>query len=185
MNDSDVRAWWRKRVFQGYLGFCVLCLVLLLGLGLWRSAQAAPLAHPTSLVELYKAAIKFGGYEDKCNARINGCPMPAVVLVYIEDSNIAGQFDPSHPTFVKLSALMTPGTVSFNAVMVHEFVHYLQWLFGDLGPDSGCKDTPRIEEQAYAAAAEYLKQFGIIYDYSDQMVGIHLMAVLCEAAGGM
>jgi hypothetical protein len=178
VDDSDVRAWWRK---QGFSLFCVICLVLLVTLGFCSQTKAAPLSHPTQLKELFLSAVVFGGYAEKCQARRGGCPMPAVVLAGIEDDNTVGQFDPRHPTFVKITSQIMPGSLAFNAVVVHEFTHYLQWLFGDLGPETLCKDHPPIEEQAYKAAAAYLAQFGINYDYSDQLFNVVVMAAMCEA----
>lgn len=183
VNDADVRAWWRKK---GFSLFGVICLVLLISLGLCsKPAQSAPLLHPTSLQELFLKAVVHGGYAQKCMARRNGCEMPAVVIMGIEDGNILGEFDPRNPTFIKINTTknIIPGSLGFNAVMVHEFVHYLQWLFGELGPQSKCLDHPRLEEQAYKASAAYLGEFGIEYDYRDSLFEVIVMSAMCEAGG--
>jgi hypothetical protein len=149
-------------------------------------ALAQSLSHPTKVSELFEAAVKHGGYETKCLSRPDGCHMPAVLIVGIEDDNIAGQFDPRNPNFVRVNANTrhVPGSLGFNEVLVHEFVHYLQWLFGELGPQSRCSDLLRIEGQAYKAGAAYLAQFGIVKDYSEQLGSIALMSAICESMGG-
>ena len=165
----------------------VVGLALVAVVVIWATgAYSQPLSHPTNVAELFAAAIKHGGFTAKCQARPGGCPAPGVLVVTIEDDNINGQFDPSQPTFIRINALprVAPGTLAFNEVLVHEFVHYLQWLFGELGPQSRCSDIVRIESQAYKAGAAYMAEFGIIKDYTEHLGGIAMMAALCEMSGG-
>lgn len=159
--------------------------VMVLALGMAFTAgrvTAEPLSRPTTLQELFKEAIKHGGYKEKCQARRNGCPMPAVVIAEIPNANIEGTFDWRNPQMVNLNTTphIVPGSLDFNETLVHEFVHYLQWLHGELGPFTGCRDHPKIEEQAYRAGAAYLLQFGIVRDYSDQLFHTMIMAAMCE-----
>lgn len=182
-DDAKSERWvLRDRVIFWLVVFFVVPPLLYWG----PKAFSTELSHPTRVGDLFAAAVKHGGYEAKCLARPNGCPMPAVLVADMEDDNIRGQFDPKHPTFVRINAASrtVPGTLAFNEVLVHEFVHYLQWLFGELGPQSGCRDIVRIESQAYLAGAAYLAEFGIVKDYTGHIGGIAMMAAMCEAMGG-
>lgn len=164
-----------------------LAIGIALSMAFAAGKATAALYHPTSLHDLFMEAIKHGGYEQKCAMRRGGCPMPAVVIHTIPDENISGQFDPRNPSYIQLNTTpaVMPASLHFNMVLVHEFVHYLQWLFGELGPQSGCTEVPKIEEPAYKAGASYLAQFGVTYDYSAQMSEIAFMAAMCEAMGAM
>ena len=170
--------WLLKTALKAAVAGCVIAMIFFAG-----KASAAPLIHATPLQELFLTAVKLGGYEKKCLARMGGCEMPSVLIASIDDDNTVGQFDPRQPVLVKINTRIIPGSLGFNAVLVHEFTHYLQWLFGELGPQTQCQDQPKIEEQAYKAAAAYLAQFGIVYDYSDAMFGVLLMAAMCSTGG--
>ena len=171
---------------RNYLRRIVGWALIAVFVGWATGAYAQPLSRPTQVGELFTAAVKFGGYEAKCMAKHGGCPMPAVLIITIENDNIRGQFDPRNPNFVRINTAehTIPGTLDFNEVVVHEFVHYLQWLFGELGPQSTCRDLFEIESQAYKAGGAYLAQFGIIKDYSDQLATVAFMAAMCQAGGG-
>jgi hypothetical protein len=121
--------------------------------------------------------VKFGGYEAACMAR-GGCKMPNVVIVRIDDENIGGQFTWNQPTVINLSSsAYTPGSLEWNTVVVHEFVHYLQWLTGKIGPHTRCEGIVEAEKEAYAAGAAYLLQFGIVKDYTPQIFMTMLMCL--------
>src|SRR5688500_16219819 len=81
-----------------------------------------------SVPNLFRAAVELGGFEDACKRRERGCPEPAVVLVRLENTNHAGEFDYHVPTIIRMNA-ETPheiGSPYWSATVVHEFVHYLQ-----------------------------------------------------------
>lgn len=159
-----------------------LFMVLALGMAFIAGrVTAAPLIHATTLQELFEEAIKHGGYQEKCQAKRTGCPMPAVVIFGHPDKNIEGLFDWKQPTMVQINTTphIVPGSLEFNETLVHEFVHYLQWLHGELGPQSEC-DTFDMEPPAYAAGAAYLQQFGIQKDYSDQLFHVLINKAMCE-----
>lgn len=138
------------------------------------------LPQPTPVAELFEKAVKHGGFEAACLKR-GGCPMPVVALAAIEDDNVAGLFDFHNPVFVKISTgNRIPGTLAFNATVVHEFVHYLQWLTGQLGPQTPCEARVAIEGPAYRAAAAYYAEFGIVFDYSPQMASMAFLAAMCN-----
>lgn len=144
------------------------------------NGMAEGLSRPTPVAELFKAAIKFGGFEQECMQRRGGCQMPGVTIVLIEDANVAGLFFFRDPNTVKMNAQVhTPGTLEWNATLVHEFVHYLQWLTGKLGPQTQCEQMVEIEEPAYKAGSAYLAQFGIVKDYKSQLSSIAFMSATC------
>lgn len=135
------------------------------------------LHQPTNVVALFKQAVELGGYAEKCAVRQGGCPMPSVTITGL-DPNIGGQFNPADPTIIKTNGeALVPGTLLWNSIVIHEFVHFLQWYFGELGPHSTCQDHQRIEEAAYVAGAKYLAQFGIVEAYSMQRLWLAMMCV--------
>ncbi len=138
------------------------------------------IVKPTTVTELFKDAIELGGFAQMCQSRVGGCPMPVVAIVEVEDENIAGLFHYRNPNVIQVNAsVRVPGTLEFNATVLHEFVHYLQWLAGKLGPASTCMDTPGIEEPAYKAAAAYFARHGVEFDYSMQMFSVQMGAMSC------
>lgn len=173
----------RQMIMLRLLKVAFICAAIGLAFVAGR-VTAAPLIHATPVQDLFKAAVKFGGYEQKCMGRRGGCPMPAVLVQHIDNANIEGQFDWRTPMLVKINVTehLVPGSLDFNETLVHEFVHYLQWLFGELGPQSSstCEVTS-IEGPAYAAGAAYLAQFGIQKDYSGQMFEMIIQEAFCQA----
>lgn len=162
------------------LSILIACVV-----GLFSpNAQGAGLSNPTPIHELFQKAVKLGGYEGACSGRPNGCEMPMVLLVKLENDNHAGEFHPRLPDFVKINTSnRVPGSLDFNATVIHEFVHYLQWLTGKLGPQTKCSGLYEIESPAYAAAAAYLSEFGIVKDFSDQLFSTQIMSMMCAGEG--
>jgi hypothetical protein len=158
-----------------------VCLVVLLGLAVFAKdayGQEPKKYEPTEIDELFSQAIKLGGFEKFCQSRDEGCQVPGVLIAKIEDENIAGQFTWYSPTFIRITTgYFAPGTLLFNSTVVHEFVHYLQWLRGDLGPsNNSCEKVRDAEIQAYAAGDAYLAQFGIKKDKS--MIDF-MLATMC------
>lgn len=186
MRDPATKAEWleglrapRKTLVPYWaLGMAVLVGAVLAGvLYSGRLLAEETLPRPTTVLDLYAQAMKIGGYELKCQFRRGGCPAPVVAVSAIESDNVAGQFDPRMPNFVTInSKVLTPGTLDWNATVVHEFVHYLQWVFGEIGPAVSCEDVAKAEVAAYKASAEYLSQFGIVRDHSMQLFAV---AVMC------
>jgi hypothetical protein len=181
MRDPATKKEWlaslrRPRVtLTPYWGLLVVFLAMLGALYSGRLI-AEDLSHPTHVGELYLFAVKNGGYEDKCKWRDGGCPMPLVVIENIGDENIAGKFDYRAAQFVVLNAgIHKPGSMAWNTTLVHEFTHYLQWIFGEIGPSTQCMGRMKAEEAAYAAGNAYLKRFGMTKDYSTQML-MHALA---------
>jgi hypothetical protein len=143
----------------------VIELAVLFYLIVWaHSSEAA------SVDSLFKEAIKHGGFTEYCKKE--ECPVPAVVLAPLEYEGANGKFDIRHPTVISISpehegAL---GSHEWNSTLVHEFVHYLQWLTGIFKVNMSCHDKVRlIELPAYHAQAKYLSKHKIEYDYSFQM----------------
>ena len=140
----------------------------------------AHLAKPTPVAELFNRAIKYGGFTEFCLRREGLCVAPPVLVVSFEDDNIDGRFNARTPGYVEVSAdSAPPGSIEFNETLVHEFVHYLQWLSGKYGPFSQCQDTLAIEAPAYAAGEQYLAEFGIVRDNKPVLASIAFSAALC------
>jgi hypothetical protein len=139
-------------------------------------------AQPTSVEELFVKAIQYGGFEEACR-KIGGCQMPGVLIAAVDDKNIAGRFSPREPNVITVSAdVWPPGSVWFNAVLIHEFTHYLQWETGVFGPNTPCSRTYEIEEPAYKAGSRYLAEFGIDEKFADQLQSIAIMSAMCGAS---
>jgi hypothetical protein len=141
-------------------------LVILLGLAMFaKDAYGQESVYkPTKIETLYKAAILLGGFKEFCSTRDGGCPMPAVVVAPLPEG-IAGQFTWHSPGFISVTTGdIMPGTLDFNETVVHEFVHYLQWLRGDLGPSVTCEQVSASETSAYKAGSDYLAHYGVKKD---------------------
>lgn len=159
-----------------------LLLLILAWLGLLAQpggAFAQEAASYTANVEvLFKTAVELGGYKQACTVRRGGCPSPAVLLVPLPE-NVLGQFDWREPKWVAMnSEQLTPGSLDWNAILVHEFVHFLQWVTGKIGPHTGCKEAVTAEKEAYAATAAYYARFGVKKDYAEQLFGAMLLCAM-------
>lgn len=159
--------------------FLVFLIVMFFAQKAMASDELRILDYPTPIAELFEKAVQYGGYEGKCAAR-NGCPPPAVLIVNLDDENQSGRFNPREPNFVSIAFDVVPGSVSFNAAVVHEFVHYLQWLHGELGPQHRCEQMMDIEVPAYKAASLYLAEFGIVEKFADQLFSVAAMSSACQ-----
>lgn len=136
-------------------------------------------AKAESLEDLYAIAIEYGDYKEKCKYLRSGCPMPNVILTEHMEATNVGEFTYLNPTVVAIAAdkAGSPGTPVWNAVLVHEFTHYLQWRTGKLGPSLPCQAGQEAEIEAYAAASKYLTSRGVAHSFKDQLFGVALMCV--------
>jgi hypothetical protein len=132
----------------------ILILLFILGNLLSCVAKAAPVP----VADLFAAAIKHGGYEKACAEREDKCPAPGVLIHEVGEGN-AGQFEWDMPTVVQVATdgRSAPGSANFNDTVVHEMVHYLQWLTGKLGPhrQDVCEMHLELETEAYEAGHKY------------------------------
>lgn len=144
-------------------------------------------AAPTSVDDLFKQAIKLGGFTQFCTERFWGCKTPEVLLTVFEDANVRGQFTFDQPTLVRVSIDHDkPGTLLWNETVIHEMVHYLQWMSGKYSPARPdiCEMMFEIESQAYTAGHAYLKQHGILVN-TEQFIGMLRMNYsMCKMAVG-
>lgn len=171
MREEDAKH--QRNYLRRVVGLVLLALFVAWATGAWSQ----PLANPTRVSELFAQAVKLGGYEAACMAR-GGCEMPAVVVVKIDSDNVAGQFHWKQPMLVSLNAdIHLPGSLEWNGTVVHEFVHYLQWLTGKIGPQTPCEGIVEAEREAYATGAAYFAQFGIVKDYGAQMFMVMMMCL--------
>lgn len=139
----------------------------------------AELYRPTTVEKLFEQAILHGGYKERCDKE--GCPMPSVRIIPLGE-NVLGQFRPTQvPGEVLIATELPPGNMLWNEVVVHEFVHYLQWRFAELTPTLTYCGLAKLEAAAYAAGIAYLKQFGIAADHSEQIAMVNFN---CLASGG-
>lgn len=156
-----------------------LAFFLLIGSTVAESPGYETRAHPTPIAELFAAAVKHGGYTKQCAARRGGCPIPLVLVAPLGE-NIDGTFYYMDPTVVRVSVDLLPGTLRFNETVVHEYVHYLQFLFGEYGPLTRCTEMGDIEAKAYKAGAAYLAALGVHVDYKGHIAWIAMEASSCE-----
>ncbi len=133
-------------------------------------------AAPETMPELFKVAIQLGGYEDSCRWREPKCLPPAVIIQELPDG-IRGQFTWLAPSAVAISEAYVPGDPHWSATIVHEFVHYLQWLHGELGPTVTCFGAMNAEFEAYAVGSIYLRRFGIEEDFAIQRFYVAMMCM--------
>ena len=117
---------------------------------------------------LFSFAILVGGFEDMCKS--TPCVPPNVV--HRDLNGYDGLFSGNNPDVVSIDTKFTKGTVDSNAIMVHEFVHYLQYLKGTY--HSKIKCTYPLEKQAYDVAVEFYKTHGIKKDFRKELFYIDL-----------
>ena len=148
----------------------------LLALSLLLFAAIVPVraAEPVTVADLFEQTVALAGYKEMCDAR-GGCEPPAVVLAPFDNTDIAGRFDPRKASFVQINPILPVGSLRWNSTVVHEFTHYLQWLFGALTPAVACADVQALEFAAYDAAAAYLAQHDITADYTSQRFRVTIM----------
>jgi hypothetical protein len=140
----------------------------------------ADVMHPQPIAELFAAAVKHGGFTKQCAAEPDFCQMPMVLVRPLEEGT-DGSFFYREPNFIQVNHELTPGTLRFNETVVHEFVHYLQWTFGEYGATTRCWDLGDIEAKAYLAGAAYLKDVaGVVVDYKEQIAWQRLGSVMCR-----
>lgn len=144
-------------------------------------------AKPTLVSELYETAKKLGGYEKMCAASMHQCPQPMVLISEQYDEYAYGVFNPFKETDRVILSMgnLKPGTIAWNATLVHEFTHYFQWLAGEFGPSTlSCSLMAKIEIDAYTVAAAYLKSIGVDEDMQEEKDQMVLNAAFCVMSGG-
>lgn len=146
-------------------------------------ASEPDLFRPTTTTELFDKAVKLGGFEAECGKRHSGCVAPAVLVADGMKPGHLGEFTWNDPQVVKLSSVLVPGSLKFNAVLVHEYVHYLQWLTGKIGPHNWCPMAVEMETQAYNVAAAYIAEFGVVRDYSANIDHVRMNVMYAQMMG--
>lgn len=144
-------------------------------------------ALPTVVTELFEFAKKQGGFEEMCNTSMYECPQPAVLITEDIDDYAYGMYNPfKMPDVVQMSmGNAKPGTIAWNATLVHEFTHYFQWVSGKLGPSTlSCSNRAEIEIQAYTVMAEYLKSVGVDESMDEEKAAMRFDEALCLMSGG-
>lgn len=142
---------------------------LIAALALLVSCHTA--ARADTIPELFKAAIELGGFTEKCKRLEDACQMPAVMIAPLDIDGALGLFDLRHPVLVRITPEHegVPGSHMWNATLVHEFVHYLQWTTGVFMVNLSCADkVNKVELPAYEVQKKYLAQRGVEFDYSMQ-----------------
>lgn len=145
------------------------------------------LSHPTAPSELFVFAIEAGGFAEMCENTPYHCPMPKISIDGSIDDYAYGIFNPFEKanTVVMSESLLEPGTVMWNAVLVHEMTHYLQYLRGEFVPSKlGCAAHERTEHEAYDVGAKYLQSLGFKEDFAKEKAQMSLDAAMCLMSGG-
>ena len=92
--------------------------------------------------------------------------------------HIAGRFTWHDPSHILTNAQHSiPGSLEWNATVVHEFVHYLQWLKGTIGPTKPCETVRDAEIEAYKAGDAYLAKFDVVKPRSMERFFVQTMCL--------
>lgn len=168
---------------KAYTVFGAICFFLLFAIASAQADDTPDLYRPTPVAEIFEKAVKFGGFEQACGRRPAGCAVPQVRIAETA-AGTYGTFTWNEPTVVNISSSVVPGSLQFNSTLLHEFVHYLQWLTGKIGPHNWCAVAVEAEQQAYEAAAKYHAEFGLVRDYEMQMTMVRMNVMFAIMAGG-
>ena len=126
---------------------------------------------------LFAFALSTTDYEWHCLDR-KTCPIPTVEVML--DAHRDGSFSYLKPLVVEIDISVDLKTPEGQSIVVHEFVHYLQWRAGKYTPASSCSDILALEREAYAVGAKYLATKGITKDFADQLFAAASMCATDE-----
>jgi hypothetical protein len=146
-------------------------------------------AKGASVADLFAQAIELGGYKDTCAKRFDKCPMPDVLIGNTGDENILGRYHFGEPGIVRVTTAegYEPGSLEWNAVVVHEMVHYLQWLTGKYNPGRPdiCEMMYEVEFEAYDVSEKYFRRNGVTRDFSGHRDMLKMQYAMCKMAVGV
>ena len=132
-----------------------------------------------SPAELLQEALVRSGFDKLCASHPHGCAArPMITLIALPDGTL-GQFNQAEPTQLYVNERAKPGTVLWNAIIVHELTHFLQWWFGEMTPASSCLDSVENEAKAHAVGNLYLLERGVDWSKNATEV-IARMRAACE-----
>ena len=154
----------RYRPLTGVLKKIIIAASVVAAVVITVTAQCAE--KTPMVVQLWKDAIRLGGYTEQCNLTPRFCK--EIPHVRISNIRSLGLYDYNDPKFVAVSWSLEPGSLDWQATVVHEFVHALDLRFGKI-PFSvleTCEDNARAEERAYTVDAMWYAEHGMKVDYS-------------------
>lgn len=129
-------------------------------------------------IELFTTALRLSGHQDKCLKFRTEChTMPFIEVAFLS-GGVLGQFDPEHPSTIKISPFLIPGSLFWKVTLVHEMTHYLDWRFGVLKPAETCLEAVEHEAHAYEVGRMFLKENGVTTNYGDMNVSV--MKASCQ-----
>lgn len=116
------------------------------------------------LSALFAFAIQAGGYTDFCRTS-PACARPPAVVVVKGGEQIRqkahGQVSPHRPNMVVISeAAFQVGPTWVEGVLIHEFVHVLQFASGRY-EHVMCEGRAQMEDEAYRVQELYLRPRGM------------------------
>ena len=140
------REWVQYRLLPALAALAVALVLLTLG------AVAARAATPA---ELWEDAQRLSGI--RCDVQDEGlCDGPPRVRVRELPNGYVGLYDYTrNPREVLISPLLLRGT-PLDGYIVHEYVHYLQWIRGRMTPSTPCPDRVGLEVEAYDVQSRWL-----------------------------
>lgn|SRR5574341_279239 len=114
--------------------------------------------------KLFADAIKYAGYEKHCQKY--ACIMPDVFVVDLP-GDILGAFAPTQHRLVFIDKEIAPGSFAWQAALVHEFTHYLQWNADKIPDKETCEQNFEREIEAYETEVKWaLREKGILNGYA-------------------
>jgi len=111
-------------------------------------------------------AIQVGGFQEMCVK--TECPVPIVMQADLGVKQ--GEYSWKNPDRVLIDKTLVEGSVEWNAAVVHELVHYLQYLAGTYNSSMDC--ALKVEKQAYMVSEKYWASKGVEKEF-----GTHLFSV--------
>jgi len=166
------------------LGVAIRAMLLACAVGFCSGVGAAnERPEPNLYAQLFAAAQRFSGYSCKDfkwrDVRSAYCHAIPVLIAPFESDGMLGMFLPDHPDHIQVTDKVTPGTIVWQSIIVHEYVHYLQWLHGkDTLLTTTCDSVVDSEEEAYAAQGKFLKDRGLKPD--DPTLYLFLRRTACH-----
>lgn len=158
------------------------CAVLLTMFGMATCARAATPAElwaDTQRLMGWKCQVSRPGRAFLCDGP------PAVRVREMEYPAMVGYFDPyTNPREVLISPRLNDRPTMRDSFIVHELVHYLQWIRGELHASRSCEQDVESEVQAYDVQSRWLvEKTGAPFppDRLLEIMGEHTMACTYES----
>lgn len=138
--------------FNSFIKAVVFSAIVVLG------AIAATDAFSKTTTELFADTQRLSGYGCPTK-RVDLCAAPGVVIAELPE-HILGVFNVEQASYVSINSSEDIGTKEWQSIVVHEYMHYLQWLAGKVGPHVSCDQNVDAEIEARKVGNAWLVENG-------------------------